>query len=273
MNELLKKAGRIFLWIFVITFVFVCIAKNATYVVEPQEVGALVTLGKINPEAKEGFGFKMPGISKVVTANAVQQTVTYQSEGLKAKTMQSVGLTCSIIYQINRENFPLMYRNVDMDRYVETILNPRVEDALQMTIGKNDVLLLVTNQELIREGVSYILKDQLKQENYLIVQDILFSKPKFDPEFEKWVEKTVTEEKRLDYAKAQTRIVEEEAQQALTRAMVDPQVIKELNKVMTNPLIIKYEAMKALQNWNGDTPSTLMLPGDKAMPIIGINGK
>ena len=80
----------------------------------------------------------------------------------------------------------------------------------------------------------------------------------------------LTTEVKLEKAKVQTEIARQEAEQMLAKAMVEPKVAKEMSKAISNPLIIKYEAMKALNNWDGKLtlPNTLVT-GTDAMPIIG----
>ena len=43
--------------------------------------------------------------------------------------------------------------------------------------------------------------------------------------------------------------------------------VAELSKALSNPLVVKYEAIKALQKWDGKLPNSLVI-SDDALPII-----
>jgi len=273
----MKKVLYFLLGAFILVYICSFIGRNSYEIVPPGMTGARVTLGSVDSVPVKGFVWKLPFISEVIQMNTQQQTYVYHSEDVKANNIQKVSLNCSIIYQITDANVPKMIQNIDRHRYLETILVPRISSALQETIGKNDVFLLVTKPEMIREATQYILADQLLIDNYLQIKEVLFDTPKFSPEFEEAVNKKLTEEQLLEVAKIQTRKVEEEAKQALALASVDPQVAALLNRAITNPLIIKYEAIKALQKWDGklNLPSTLMMSGENGnmLPIVPIKSK
>ena len=77
----------------------------------------------------------------------------------------------------------------------------------------------------------------------------------------------------LEVTRIQTLKVEEEAKQILALAEADLKVLKQKNQMLTNPLIVKYEAAKILQKWKGDIPSTLVISGNGAsLPIIPVQG-
>ncbi len=261
--NMLKSMAVAVLSIIVICYVLIFLGRNTYDVVPYGMTGAKVTLGSVDTTAVHGFVWKLPFITEVVKLNTKQQTYTYCSEDIKANNIQKLKLNCSVIYQLTPNNVPKMIANVDKDQYVETLLVPRISSALQETIGKNDALLLVTEPEMIREATQYILADQLKVDNYIQIHEVLFDTPKFSDEFEDAVNKKLTEEQLLEYAKIHTKKVEEEAKQALSLAMVDAKVAEQLSKTLNNPLIVKYEAMKALQKWDGriNLPSALMLSG------------
>ncbi len=249
----------------------VFVFKNTTTVVHPGEGGVKDTFGIVDPQTKHGLVWRFPGISKVNKYNTKQQTADYPEVELKASNLQMVYLNTSVTYQINDENLPAMVQEYDMNNYVQDILSPKVESALQDAIGKNDIWLLVTDKQTVTDAIEYILADKLKEDNYLLVKDVNLKTYKFDPQFEEAVLDKLTTEVKLEKAKVQTEIARQEAEQMLAKAMVEPKVAKEMSKAISNPLIIKYEAMKALQKWDGQAPSTIMSGADNALPIIGIS--
>lgn len=268
----MKKFFRPTLWLALVfaLFVFVTLCKNCYDIVYPGEGGVKMTFGTVKDQTFHGLVLKIPFVEEVKKYNVTQQTQSYSKLALKTKDLQNVFLSCSVIYQINEENLPNMVKNVNMDNYINDILTPRVENAVLETIGKNDVWLLITQMAMVREATRYIISDQLSVDNYVTIKDVLFKDPDFDAQFKTAILDKLTEEVLLERAKIQTQKVEQEALQALAMASVEPKIAELLNKAISNPLIIKYEAMKALNNWDGKLtlPNTLVTNTD-AMPIIG----
>ncbi len=248
----------------------VFVIKNTTTVVRPGNGGVKDTFGIVHPETKHGLVWRIPYVSHVTTYNTKQQTENYEEVALKASNLQMVYLDAAITYQVNDVNLPAMVQEYDMSNYVASILTPKVESALQDAIGKNDIWILVTDKQMVTDAIEYILADKLSEDNYLLIRDVNLKSYTFDPQYEEAVLDKLSTEVKLEKAKVQTEIARLEAEQMLAKAMVEPQVAKEMSKAISNPLIIKYEAMKALQKWDGQMPHTIMSGADNALPIISV---
>lgn len=252
----------------IIALVFVLM--NITTIVYPGEGGVKTVFGEPILKTQHGLVWRFPGVSEVTVYNTKQQNADYDGIQLKASNLQNVYLSAAVTYKVNDENLPLMVQEYDMNNYVQEILSPKVEAAIQDAVGKNDIWLLVTDKQMVTDAIAYILTDKLAKDNYLLIADVNLKSYKFDKEYEQTVIDKLTTEVLLEKAKIQTEIAREEAAQMLEKAMVDPQVAKEMSKAISNPLIIKYEAMKALQKWDGQAPSTIMSGADNALPIISV---
>ncbi len=269
-KQVMKKAIIAFL-ILSGLWLLLTIGHNAYDIVPIGEGGVLVTLGKASPKTKHGLVIKVPLISEVLKYSTRQQSQSYDNLGLKTADLQNVFLSCTVIYQINDENLPKMVQQYNMDRYVAEILSPKVEAAFQDAVGKNDVWLLVTEKQTVTDAIAYIINDKLNEDSFLIMKDVLLKAPVFEKKFEDEILAKLTEEVKLEKAKIQTQIAYQEAEQMLAKASVDPKVVEQMSKAITNPLIIKYEAMKALNKWKGDVPSTFMNGTENALPFIGVS--
>lgn len=255
--------------IYFVVFIFL----NASSIAPPGTTAAKVTLGTVSDTPYQGFFWRIPFLSDVVLINTRQQTREYTVSQLKTQDLQTVGLECAVIYQINSQKVPDIVRNLDVENIEAEVLSPRLANSLQETVGKNDVFLLVTQQEMVREATKYILADMLSVDEFINIKDVLFYNPKFSPQFEQVIENKKREEQLLEIAKIQTQKVEEEAKQLWLKAEVELKVLQRENQVLTNPLIAKYEAIKVLQKWQGDVPSTLIMSGEaSALPIVPIAG-
>lgn len=268
---------KFFLWCaaFLIgVWVCVFIVLNSASIAPPGTTAAKVTLGSVDTIPYQGLFWHMPFGAHGILVNTTQQKRTYTSSQIKTRDLQTIGLECTVIYQINENKVPAIVKNVNVDKIDSVVVFPRLANALQEIIGKNDVLLLVTQQEMVREATKYVLADLLSTDGYVGIKDVLFCNPKFSAQFERIIEEKKTEEQRLEIAKIQTRKVEEEAKQLWCLAEVELKALERKNRVLTNPLIAKYEAIKALKQWNGEVPSTLIISGEgAAVPVIPVTGR
>jgi regulator of protease activity HflC (stomatin/prohibitin superfamily) len=70
----------------VLILAVIIIASSGTYIVQPGFRGIQVTLGKVSPDYKpEGFGFKMPLISTIITKEHTAQEIVQKRSEIKER--------------------------------------------------------------------------------------------------------------------------------------------------------------------------------------------
>lgn len=242
------------------------LALNSIDVIPVGMTGAKETLGVVDSKPRKGWVLKEPFISRIIKVNTRQQTYNFETS-FKTNNGQNVKVPVSIVYQFREQNVPDMVKNINVATYQDLILAPYLTNALQDAIGKSDPFLLVTNTDMVSSATRYILENQLNQNQYIQIKDILFGKPIFPKSLEDAIEKKLTETQLVELAKIQTLRVQEEAKQMLAMASANAKGVAELSKALSNPLVVKYEAIKALQKWDGKLPNSLVI-SDDALPII-----
>ena len=242
------------------------LALNSIDVIPVGMTGAKETLGVVDSKPRKGWVLKVPFISRIIKVNTRQQTYNFETS-FKTNNGQNVKVPVSIVYQFREQNVPDMVKNINVATYQDLILAPYLTNALQDAIGKSDPFLLVTNTDMVSSATRYILENQLNQNQYIQIKDILFGKPIFPKSLEDAIEKKLTETQLVELAKIQTLRVQEEAKQMLAMASANAKGVAELSKALSNPLVVKYEAIKALQKWDGKLPNSLVI-SDDALPII-----
>lgn len=242
------------------------LALNSIDVIPVGMTGAKETLGVVDSKPRKGWVLKEPFISRIIKVNTRQQTYNFETS-FKTNDGQNVKVPVSIVYQFREQNVPDMVKNINVATYQDLILAPYLTNALQDAIGKSDPFLLVTNTDMVSSATRYILENQLNQNQYIQIKDILFGKPIFPKSLEDAIEKKLTETQLVELAKIQTLRVQEEAKQMLAMASANAKGVAELSKALSNPLVVKYEAIKALQKWDGKLPNSLVI-SDDALPII-----
>ena len=84
----------------VLIFVLILAGSSATYVVEPGHRGVQVTLGRVAPDFKpEGFGFKLPFITRVESV-AIRQQTTKTEADCYSSDLQQVKINVRVLYRV-----------------------------------------------------------------------------------------------------------------------------------------------------------------------------
>src|SRR5882762_10465305 len=84
----------------VVIFVLILAATSSTYVVDPGYRGVEVTLGKVSPVFKpEGFGLKLPFITRIVPQLIRQQTAKMVAD-CYSSDLQQVKLDLRVLYRV-----------------------------------------------------------------------------------------------------------------------------------------------------------------------------
>src|SRR6267142_4129012 len=84
----------------IIIFVIVIAASTSSYVVQPGYRGVEVTLGKVSPVFKpEGFGLKLPFITRIVPQLIRQQTAKMVAD-CYSSDLQQVKLDLRVLYRV-----------------------------------------------------------------------------------------------------------------------------------------------------------------------------
>lgn len=250
--------------VYAISFVVV----NFVRIVRPGYAGALEFCGYVYPSSyKNGLHTVWPG-SQMHVFNIMQQKHEYTMK-LKTSSMQDVTVKGAIIYNLNADNVHRLYQNVG-EQYQPVIITPLLEGALNETIGKQTPEFIVNSQEMIREAVLYIVKDQLEQTELVSVNDLRLFRPQFDEKFEEAIKDKVVAQQIAEKAKFETKRVEEEAAQMRKKMEAEAYGLNLKSKALNNPLIVRYEYAKAMGKWEGKLPNTLVVGQNGTMPVLPI---
>src|SRR5882672_1580664 len=101
----------------IVIFVVILMASSGTYVVHPGYRGVEVTMGKVTPmPKKEGFGFKMPLITRVEPTSVRQQTAEDKAECYSAD-LQQIHIELRVLYRIPENSVVKLYQGYDGDPF------------------------------------------------------------------------------------------------------------------------------------------------------------
>lgn len=245
------------------------VLQNSLSVFQPGYKGVEVILGKVTPKSFDSPVWHLPFIAEITPINIRQQVYNYQLD-MKSFDQQYIGISGAINYSLVEDQVHRLYAKIGED-YEPVLLYPLLESALTQTIGKRSLEFVVRSQEMIQQAVLYIMNDQLDKVNLLTIQDLRLFSPTFNDEFQQAIEDKFIAEQIAKKAAFETRRVEEEALQMKKKLEAEAYGLKLRSEALKNPLIVQYEYAKAMGNWKGNLPNTLMV-GEKAMlPIVPMN--
>lgn len=227
--------------------------------------------GYVYPESYEsGPHFTWPFVSFMQVYDVREQKAIYGFSVKEGQFMQDVKISGALNYHLNGDNVHLLYQKVGKDRdYKKVIIDPLVESSVNEIIGKHSSEFVVSQQDMIREAVLYIVRDRLPEANLVDVTDFHFFKPTFTKKYEAAIEEKAVAQQISEKAKYETLRVEEEAKQMKLRFEAEAHGINLKSEAMRNPLIVEYEYAKAFGKWEGKVPSTLMV-GQNGVPFVNV---
>lgn len=263
------KKTRFILVAIIAIYVIALAVVNIVKIVRPGEAAAIEFLGGVDDKSySNGPVVVWPG-SKVVSFNVREQKYEYKMN-LKTSSMQDVTVSGAINYNLNAENVHRLYQCVGED-YRPVIITPLLEGALNETIGKQSPEFIVSQPEMIREAVLYIMKDQLEPTQLIYISDLRLFKPQFDEKFEEAIKDKVVAQQIAEKAKFETERVKQEAQQMREKMEAEAYGLKLKSKALNNPLIVRYEYAKAMGKWEGKLPQTLVVGQNGTMPFLPLS--
>ena len=110
-------------------FVAIIMASSGTYVIQPGYRGVEVTMGKVSPAFKpEGFGFKVPLITKIYPVSIRQQTSQEKAE-CYSSDLQQVSVMLRVLYRIPEASVVKLFQGYRGEAF-DTLVAPRVQEGL-----------------------------------------------------------------------------------------------------------------------------------------------
>jgi len=264
----MKKTRNLLIAVVVI-YAISMVVVNVLHSVRPGYEAAVEWCGYVVEKSYEnGPILTWPG-SNVVSYNVKQQKHEYEIP-VKAVSMQNVTVTGALNYNMCKGVAHRMYKEVGVD-YKPVLITPILEGALNETVGKQSPEFIVSNSEMIKEAVLYIMKDQIEPTGLLKINDLNLFCPQFDKEYEKAIQDKVVAQQIAEKAKFETERVKQEALQMREKMEAEAYGLKLKSKALNNPLIVRYEYAKAMGKWEGKLPSTLVVGQNGTMPVLPLS--
>lgn len=254
-----KSISRVLMVVMALIVLLIC-AISGTYIVEPGNRGVKVRLGTVSEEfLPEGFGFKIPLITKIVQVPIKQMTKTIKTP-CYSSDLQQVDIQLRVLYRIPEESVVTIYRKYSGDPF-DSLVVPRIEEALKESVALQSAEQVVKRREEIKVKTLAAAKQKLG--SILFIEDIALVDTDLSDQLEAAIEAKMVQEQEAAKAQFIRQKAEIEAQTAVIKAKGEAEAIQiRAQALQSNPEVID---LQIVEKWDGRTPTVISIGGgDKA---------
>ncbi len=255
-----KTISRVLMVAMALIVLLIC-TISGTYIVEPGNRGVKVRLGTVSEEfLPEGFGFKIPLITKIVQVPIKQMTKTIKTP-CYSSDLQQVDIQLRVLYRIPEESVVTIYRKYSGDPF-DSLVVPRIEEALKEAVALQSAEQVVKRREEIKVKTLAAAKQKLG--TILFIEDIALVDTDLSDQLEAAIEAKMVQEQEAAKAQFIRQKAEIEAQTAVIKAKGEAEAIQiRAQALQSNPEVI---ALQIVEKWDGRTPTVISIGGKTASP-------
>ena len=246
----------------ILIFVVILMASSGTYVIHPGYRGVEVTMGKVTPvPKKEGFGFKMPLITRVEPVSIRQQTAEDQAECYSAD-LQQIHIELRVLYRIPESSVVKLYQGYDGEPF-QSLVAPRIHEALKEVAALQSAEQIVKNREQIKTRALDLAKQKLAA--LLIIEDIVIQNIRLTKELEHAIEAKMVQEQEAQRSKFVQQRAQIEADTAVIKARGEAESIRIRGEALKdNPTFVE---LQVVDRWDGIAPLIIGSANSVVMPL------
>jgi prohibitin 2 len=234
-------------------------------IIEPGERGIVVSLGSMSKDTLgEGFHFVAPW-SKVRHIEIKQKTMIGKTECF-SKDLQTIKVTYSCMYSIPENKVLDLFQKYSGNPY-ESLVVPRIEEAIKLASAKLTAESIVKQREMVKASALYEIKNQL--EGLIVVYDLPITNIDLTDMLEKAIEgKQVAEQKALA-KEYDLNAARKDAEILIEKAKGEAEAIRITGEALSkSPNVTLMEVVK---KWDGKAPQSLVFPNNSLTPTIEIS--
>jgi prohibitin 2 len=230
-------------------FVLILAGATATYVVEPGYRGVQVTLGEVSAIAKaEGFGLKLPFITRIVPVSIRQQTAKFDAD-CYSSDLQQVKIAVRVLYRVPEAKVVTLFRDYQGEPF-ESLIAPRVAEAVKELTALRTAEVIVQKREEIKAGSLAAAREKI--DGLLVLEDIVLEDINLTGQLEKAIEAKMVQEQEAARARFAQQQAQVEASTVVIKARGEAESINLRGKALReNPGVID---LQVVEQWDGVTP-------------------
>jgi prohibitin 2 len=232
-----------------VIFILVIAGSSATYVVEPGHRGVEVLLGRVSPGFKpEGFGFKLPFVTKIAPVLIRQQTAKMEAD-CYSSDLQQVKINVRVLYRVPESSVVAIFRDYAGDAF-GSLIRPRVAEALnELTALRNAEMIVQKREELKSKALESARR---KVGEVLTIEDLVLEDINLTKALENAIEAKMVQEQEAARARFAQQQAQVEASTAVIKAKGEAESIVLRGKALReNPSVLE---LQIIEHWDGVTP-------------------
>jgi prohibitin 2 len=248
-NDMNKNFLPQMLALVVLIFILILASTSTTYVIEPGNRGIKVTLGKAADDfLPQGFGFRTPFITSIVSVNVRQTTSTVKADCFSSD-LQQVVVDLRVLYRVPEKSVVQIFKQYSGDPF-DSLIAPRVQEAIKEVTALQTAVQIVKNREEIKQKT--LAAARAKIGDILWVEDIVIRNIDLSKELEKAIEAKMVAEQQAAQARftqVQTKV---EAETAVIRAKGEAEAIRVRGEALK--MNMAFLRLQIVERWNGKSP-------------------
>jgi prohibitin 2 len=230
-------------------FILVIAVSSATFVVDPGHRGVEVMLGRVTPGFKpEGFGFKLPFITRIEPQLIRQQTAKMLAD-CYSSDLQQVKIDVRVLYRVPEASVVTIFRDYSGAAF-ESLVRPRVAEALNEVTATRSAELIVQKREEVKSRA--LESARRKVGNVVTIEDLVLEDITLTRALENAIEAKMVQEQEAARARFAQQQAQTEANTAVIRAKGEAESISLRGKALqANPSVLE---LQIIEQWDGATP-------------------
>lgn len=232
----------------IIGLVIILTLFQSLTIVPTGHTGVVTRFGAVSDTTlQEGLHFKVPFIDKVIKID--NRVVRVDVEGESAsKDLQTINVTVSINYRVNKNDSANIYRNVRKD-YEDIIVKPAVQESIKAITAKYDAEELITKRQEVSSQMKATLGEKIEKYG-LLIENFNVVNFGFSEEFNKAIEAKQTAQQLALKAEQDLIRIKKEAEQEIVKAQAEAEAMKIKKEQISDEMI----QMEWIKKWDGKLP-------------------
>lgn len=237
-------------------------------------VGLVLTNGRVEPGTLEpGLHIVFPFTQRIVSIDTRVQPHNFKQIGAASSELQSVVLTGTMNYHLDKNHVSELYQTVGLD-FANNVIDPAFSDFMKETVPHYQVTQILNKRDEIRSIAKKQLGDNLARYG-IIVDDIYISDISFSSDYQAAIEAKQTaqqnvekEQQILDQKSIQAKQAIVDAQGKADAAVATAKGEAEANQVRASGLTPELIDYLRWQRWDGHMPQVV---GSNSSTLLDLN--
>lgn len=246
----------------IVALVLVAFLMSAMFTVAEGTVAIVTRFGKVKSVKQPGLNFKLPFIDGKTVMRTREQTIKfgdgeeYPALKVTTKDMQSISIDLTVS---NITTDPLKVYKAFTGRQLESMLLPRIKDAVQSNVSKYTIEEFISQRPKLAADIFKEVKEETEKYG-IVITNVSITNHRFSEVYSNAVEEKKAAEQAVETEKAlqKKKVVEQESRIKIAELKVKERELEaEANKIETEAITKELLNKWWLEKWDGKMPSVV----------------